>query len=106
MFLSIAISKKKKIDDMYAGPQTYDHSSAKILTDLKKITGRSLGKFVAKWVLKILPHLAHVATLPRETLISSAKQTLDDKLQDSVAAYLRFGEVVNNQIKKGLLLSV
>jgi len=22
---------------MYAGPQTYDHSSAKILTDLKKL---------------------------------------------------------------------
>jgi len=36
----------------------------------------------------------------------SAKQTLDDKLQDSVAAYLRCGGVVNNRIKKGLLLSL
>ena len=36
----------------------------------------------------------------------SAKQTLDNKLQVSVAAYLRCGGVVNSQIKKGLLLSV
>jgi len=33
----------------------------------------------------------------------SAKQAINDKLQGSVAAYLRCGEVVNNQIKKGLL---
>jgi len=51
------------------------------------------------------PHLAYVATLPRETLMS-AKQALNDKLQGSVAAYLRCGGVVNNQIKKGLLLSL
>ena len=36
----------------------------------------------------------------------SAKQAINDKLQASVAAYLRCGGVVNNQIKKGLLLSV
>ena len=36
----------------------------------------------------------------------SAKQALNDKLQGSVAAYLRCGGVVNNQIKKGLLLSL
>jgi len=35
-----------------------------------------------------------------------AKQAINDKLQGSVAAYLRFGGVVNNQIKKGLLLSL
>ena len=29
-----------------------------------------------------------------------------DKLQGSVAAYLRFGGVVNNQIKKGFLPSL
>ena len=51
------------------------------------------------------PHLAHVATLPRETLMS-AKQALNDKLQSSVATYLRCGEVVNNQIRKVLLLSL
>ena len=43
-------------------------------------------------------------TLPRETLMS-AKQAINDKLQGSVATYLRCGGVVN-QIKKGLLLSV
>jgi len=36
----------------------------------------------------------------------SAKQAISDKLQGSVATYLRYGGVVNNQIKKGLLLSL
>ena len=54
----------------------------------------------------IIPlHLAYVATLPCETLVS-AKQAINDKLQGSVATYLRCGGVVNNQIKKGLLLSL
>ena len=53
-------------------------------------------------MLNIPPHLAYVATLPCETLMS-AKQANNDKLQ---ATHLRRGGVVNNQIKKGLLLSV
>jgi len=36
----------------------------------------------------------------------SAKQAINDKLQGSVATYLMCGGVVNNQIKKGLLLNV
>jgi len=36
----------------------------------------------------------------------SAKQAINDKLQGSVAASLRCGGVVNNQIKKDLLLSL
>jgi len=36
----------------------------------------------------------------------SAKQAINDKFQGSVAAHLRYGGVVNNQIKKGLLLSL
>jgi len=36
----------------------------------------------------------------------SAKQAINDKLQGSVAAYLRFGGAVNNQIKKALLPSL
>jgi len=35
----------------------------------------------------------------------SAKQAINDKLQGSVAAYLKCGGVVNNRIKTGLLLS-
>jgi len=35
-----------------------------------------------------------------------AKQAPNDKLQGSAVAYLKCGGVVNNQIKKGLLLSV
>jgi len=58
------------------------------------LTERFLGKFAVKWVSKILPHLLYVATLPCETLLS-AKQAINDKLQGSVAAYLRCGGVVN-----------
>jgi len=34
------------------------------------------------------------------------KQAINDKLQGSVATYLRCGAVINNQIKKRLLLSL
>ena len=72
-----------------------------ILSNLKRfkknLTGRFLTKFVVEWILKIPPHLAHVATLP--TL--STKQAINDKLQGSVATRLRCGGAVNNQIKKG-----
>ena len=68
-------------------------------------TGRFLGKCVVKWILKIPPRLAYVATLPCETLMS-AKQAINEKLQGSVATYLRCVGVVNKQIKKGLLLSL
>ena len=68
----------------------------------KIFTGRFLSKFAVKWILNIAPHLAYVATLFCETLMSA----INDKLQGSVATYLRRGGVVNNQIKKGLLLSV
>jgi len=52
--------------------------------------------------IKIQSHLACVATLPDETLMS-AKQAINDKLQGSVATYARCGGVVNNQIKIVLL---
>ena len=46
-----------------------------------------------------------VATLLCEILMS-AKQAINNKLQISVATYLRCRGVVNNQIKKGLLLTL
>ena len=68
-----------------------------VLIDLRIFfNGRFLGKFAVKWISKIPPHVAYVATL----------QAIDDKLQGSVATYLRCGGVVNNQIKKGLLLTL
>jgi len=63
-------------------------------------TGRFPGKFADKRISKISPHLAYVATLPCETLVS-AKQAINDKLQGSVATYLRCGGAV-----KGLSLSL
>jgi len=50
-------------------------------------------------------HIAYVATLPCETLMS-AKQAINDKLQGNVATHLRCGGVVNNQTKTGSLLSL
>jgi len=72
------------------------------LNRLKIFTGRFLSKFAVKWILKIPPHLAYVATLPCETL----KQAINDELQGNVATYLKCGDVANNQIKGDLLLSL
>ena len=60
-------------------------------------TGRFLSKFAVKWILKIPPHLAYVSTLPC-LILMSAKQAISDKLQGSVATYLMYGGVVNNQL--------
>jgi len=50
-----------------------------MLTDLQILfTGRFRGKFAVKWISKIPPHLASVATLLCETLMS-AKQAINDK---------------------------
>jgi len=38
--------------------------------------------------------------------ITVKQQVVSDKLQRSVATYFRCGRVVNNQVKKGLLLSM
>jgi len=85
------------------GPQTHGHHCVKFKPILIFFTGRFLGRFVVKWILKIPPQLAYVATLPCEKLMS-AKQAINDKLQGSVATCLRCGGVVINQIRKGLLL--
>jgi len=87
------------------GPQIHDHNSVKSYPIYNFFTGRFLSKFAVKWILNIALHLAYVATLPCETLMS-AKQAINDKLQGSVATYLRCGGVVDNQIKKGSVLTV
>jgi len=69
----------------------------------KFFTGRFFCKLAIKCFLKISPHLAYVATLPCETFMSK-KQAINDKSPGSAATYLRCVWVVNNQIKKGLLL--
>ena len=81
-----------------------------ILSNLNRFTKlffteKFLGEFSVKCILNIPPHLACVATLPCDTLIS-AKQAINDRLSGSVATYLRCGGLINDQIKKGLLLSL
>jgi len=97
------------IKDVQGGPKKWSHRLMTIIlsnfNQLKIFTGRFLGKFIFKWIVKIPPHLAYVATLPCETSMSS-KQSINDKLQGSIATYLKCGGVVNNQIRKGLLLSL
>jgi len=56
-------------------------------------------------MVKLPSFFAYVATLLCETS-SSAKQATNDKIKGSVTTYLRCDGVVNNQIKKGLLLSL
>jgi len=63
----------------------------------KKFTGRFLGKSAVRWILKIPPHLA---TLSCKTLLS-AKQPPNDKLQGSLAAYLKCGGVGGGQAPRG-----
>jgi len=50
-----------------------------------------------KWILKIPLHLVYVATIPCETFVS-AKLAISDKLQGSVATYLKCGGVVLRKI--------
>jgi len=67
-------------------------------------------KFAANCLLKIPPHIICVATLPCESRMSENERqsqtnaVINDELQGTVVTYLRCGEIVNNQIKKGLLL--
>ena len=65
----------------------------------KNFSGRFFGKFAVKWILRIPPHLAYVATLPCETLMSQ-KQAINNKLQCSVATYLRCGGVLITKLRK------
>ena len=66
-----------------------------ILSNLNRFKKIFTGKFFGKFV----------ATQPRETLMS-VKQAIKDKSRSSIAAFVRCGGVINNQIKKGLLLSL
>jgi len=72
---------------MQDGPKSEATNSwpqfCQILTNFQILfTGRFLGKFAAKWLLKIPPHLAYIATLLCETLKSENKR-FTDKLQGS-----------------------
>ena len=51
------------------------------------MTERFFDKFAVKRILQLSPHLAYVATLPCETLMS-AKRALNDKLQGVVGVLI------------------
>ena len=67
---------------------------------LKKFfTGRFLGKFAVKRILKIPPHLVYVATLPCETLMS-AKPANNDKLQGNCSFFKFVVELLMTKWRK------
>ena len=87
------------------GPFTHDHSSV-ISEPIKKISlENSLVNLQSKWILKLPPHFAYVATLHCLTLMS-AKQAVNDRISRYCSYILRCAGIVNDQIKKGLLLSL
>ena len=68
-------------------------------------------RFAAKYLLKIPPHVICVATLPCETVMSDNErqsqtvEVINDKLRGKVVTCLRCGGIINNRIKKRLLLN-
>ena len=66
------------------GPHAHDHNSVKSQQIWKK---NYWNIYLVKWISKIPPHFAYVATLLCETLMSA----INNKLQGSVATYLRCG---------------
>jgi len=82
---------------LQGGPKKRGHRLvAIILSNFNRfqifLTGRFPGKFAVKRILKIPQHLAYAATLPCKTLML-AKHALNDKLQGSVATYLKYSGV-------------
>jgi len=99
----------RPVDTNYIGwaekvrPQSLGHNFVNLNRFTKFIAVRFLGKFAGNWLLKLQPLLTYIATLFCE-ITNVRKQAISDKLQGSVATYLRFGRVVNIRIKEGLLL--
>ena len=88
--------------DQKTGRRLTTISLSNIYLLMNSLTGRFLSKFAVKWILNIPSHFAYVATLPCETLMS--KQAISDKLQGSVATYLRCGGVVKKLRKAYFLI--
>jgi len=90
--------------DLRGGPKKWGHILMIIILSnlnrfLKKFIGKFLDNFAVKRILQIPPHLAYVATLPCESLMS-AKQALNDKLQGNIAAYFKCDGVVITKLRK------
>jgi len=67
-----------------SGAWTHGHNSVKSEPIKFFFSLEFLRKVIVKWILKIQPQLARVATLPCDTLMS-AKKAINDKLQGSVS---------------------
>jgi len=80
----------------------------KLHTKLNRFSETFTGRLFSKFA-KIPLNLIRVTTLPSKAVMSENKRqsptnaVVDDKLQGSVATYLRCGGIINNHIKKDLL---
>jgi len=86
--------------------QTRGGNSANSQPTFKNFYARFSSKFAIKCLLKILPHVTCVATLPYETLMSENERQSktnavnNDKLHGRVITYLRCGRIFNNQTQQ------
>jgi len=91
------------------GPKKWGHKLVAIISSNHNrfsyfFTAGFFGKLAVSRLLKIRPLLACCHTALWN--INVTKQAINDELQGSVATYVKCGGVVNNQIKKCLLLSL
>ena len=92
-----------------AGQKKWGHKLVAIISSNHNrfsyfFTAGFFGKLAVSRLLKIRPLLACCHTALWN--INVTKQAINDELQGSVATYVKCGGVVNNQIKKCLLLSL
>jgi len=82
------------------------------LNRFSKLSVRFFSKYAAKYLWKIPRHIICICTQPCETLMlenkwqSQTNAVISDKLKSTVVTYSRFGGIINNQMKTGLLPSL
>ena len=78
-----------RITTYRVGPKKWGHSLMTIiLSSLNRTIKIFHWKTAVKWILKVPLHLAYVATLPCETLMS-AKQAINDKSKSDLLPSVR-----------------
>ena len=76
-YSSISVLRSTEFPRLQPGSPQGRRQICQILTDFikKNFSGRFLGKFAVKWLLKVAPHLAYIATLLYEILNAENKRS-------------------------------
>jgi len=95
---------------LQGGPKTIPQTHVLILSNLNRFSKffvkTIFSKFAVKYLLKIPPKSALCCQVCHTTLWNNNVTKQANRLQGCVATFLKCGGVVNNQINKGLLLSL